>query len=190
MDDLTSDMNKFSITNMFVDEDGYLSDEDDSMEPYDDGDIIKKYEHDPEKENTDFDNYILLCKYFISNRNYSKEKKYLQIFYRKVYKKLVIFNHKVCFDSKSPIYHDLDINGKKNIDKINRSYKKVWIDLTRLNREKYDIKENTINKKILTNILRFYTNIKEFMVSRNNYEDPEQKIEDNLEIVENLMKIL
>jgi hypothetical protein len=74
MDELASKIKLCNLNNTFVDEAGYLSDESDNDESVEDDNILSKYTHDFDKETDDMDVYMKVCKYFLHDKNYEKEK--------------------------------------------------------------------------------------------------------------------
>ena len=187
MDELASKIKLCNLNNIFVDEEGYLSDESDTDESVEEVNVISKYKHNLDKETDDLDIYIKVCKYFLYDKNYEKDKKYLQIFYKKVFKKFVIMKHHICFDYRNETYNDLNEKSRKNLIHMDTLFKKTFFELRKLNRNRFITKND---KKVLSNILKFYTYVTEYFINQNHYENPEDKDNDSLEVIDNMMKTL
>jgi hypothetical protein len=187
MDELASKIKLCNLNNTFVDEAGYLSDESDNDESVEDDNILSKYTHDFDKETDDMDVYMKVCKYFLHDKNYEKEKKYLQIFYKKMYKKFIIMKHHICFDHKNETYNDINEQSRKSLIHMDTLFKKTLLDLRKLNRNRFVAKND---KKVLSNILRFYTYVTDYFINQTNYQNPEDKDIDSVEVLDNMMNTL
>jgi len=189
MDEIASNFANVQLNRIVhLDNDCYLSDEDIENPCLEKSKILNNYRHDAQKEYCDLENYIIICKYFLNSKETRKNSKHLQIFYQKMYRKVVIYKKNLLFDKDNEIYSDLNNKRRALLDVLKKCFTIMRFNIKQRYRD--NLNPNKNKKKTIESILKFYSYLKEFFHQSTDYDDAEEEYTQSINIMDNLMKIL